>query len=166
MNRQRRRVLVRVLGTVGVVTQFLVGLMGIIIFPAAFVSFFGGIAGIRLVGRDLEAASMRLGVALLASLVGLLFGMVAALPMAVAAAVSSGCFGGAWWLVQQLGSEDRAAFGIKHRDWEHRNTAAHVRREELRNRLPGTAPGAGSTGDDDATGEPAADDVAWWEELD
>ncbi len=128
MSPRRRRVLIRGAGVVGALAQLLVGLMVIVIFPAAFVSAFTGVAAVRLVHRDLEAASMRFGVALLASGVGVLFGFVSgALPALAAAVLSTACFAFAWRAVQQLASEYRAAFGIKHRDWARREAPRATR---------------------------------------
>lgn len=163
MSPSRRRSLVRAAGVVGATTQLLVGLMGIVIFPAAFVSVITAVAGTRLVGRDLEAASMRFGIALLASGVGVVFGLASgALPMIGAAAVSTGCLALAWTGVQRLASEHRAAFGIKHRDWERRDTELHARRDALRNGRADGPSGAERPTDDVATPD-AAD--PWWEDL-
>lgn len=163
MSPSRRRVLIRAAGVVGALAQLLVGLMVIVIFPAAFVSAFTGVAAVRLVRRDLEAASMRFGVALLASGVGVVFGFVSgALAALAAAALSTACFAFAWKSVQRLASEHRAAFGIKHRDWARRDTELHERRDALRN----------GRADDPSGPERRADDVAapdaadpWWEDL-
>lgn len=164
MSPQRRRVLIRGAGVAGATTQLLVGLMGIVIFPAAFVSAITGVAGVRLVRRDLEAASMRFGVALLASGVGVVFGFASgALPMIAAAVLSTSCFGFAWRGVQELASQHRAAFGIRHRDWARRDTKLQERRDALRNGSPGGPSGP----DGGADGTAAPDDPgAWWADLD
>ncbi len=130
MRPRRRRGLVRTAGVMGVVTQALVGLMSIVIFPAALVSLLAGAAGVRLVGRDREASSMRFGVALLASLVGLVFGFASG-PMLATATVSTGSYAAAWVLVQRLERESRTAFGIKHRAWERRQAELAERRDEF-----------------------------------
>lgn len=175
MSRRRRRVLARVAGAVGVVTQVLVGLMGIVIFPAAFVSFLAGGAGVRLVGRDLEAASMRFGVALLASGVGLAAGVASGVrAMSVTALVSTAAFGVAWSLVQHLDREGRAAFGIRHRDWERRNIELHERRERLvdgggdvEEPAHERASHGAAAVEPGASGEPGAvDGEDWWADLD
>lgn len=164
MSPQRRRVLIRGAGVAGATTQLLVGLMVIVIFPAAFVSAITGVAGVRLVRRDLEAASMRFGVALLASGVGVLFGFLSgAWPALVAAVLSTGCFALAWSGVQQLASGHRAAFGIRHRDWTRRDTKLQERRDALRN---GHADGPSAPdGGSDWTAVPDDPD-AWWADLD
>lgn len=164
MSPRRRRAVVRAAGIVGATAQLLVGLMVIVIFPAAFVSAVTGVAGVRLVRRDLEAASMRFGVALLASGVGIVSGFVSgALPALAAAVLSTACFAFAWRDVQRLASQHRAAFGIRHRDWTRRDTELHERRDALRNGHAGgpSVPDGGS----DRTA--ASDDPdAWWEHLD
>ncbi len=183
MSARRGGALVRGLGALGVVSQLLVGLMGIFIFPAAFVSAAAGVAAIRVVARDLEDASMRFGVALLASLVGLVAGLASgAVPMALAGAVSTGCFLGAWRGVQQLALERRAAFGIRHRDWSRRDARAQQRRDALRDgRHPAASPdptgtdigtdaNATETGgdgiDEDGAGAGGSRaDEQWWQDL-
>lgn len=163
MSLRRRRVLIRGTGVVGAMAQLLVGLMVIVIFPAVFVSAFTGVAAVRLVRRDLEAASMRFGVALLASGVGVVFGFVSgALPALAAAVLSAACFAFAWRGVQQLASEQRAAFGIKHRDWTRRDTALHERRDALRDGRADAPPAPERPADDVAA--PEATD-RWWEDL-
>lgn len=170
MRPRRRRVLVRGVGVVGALAQLLVGLMGIVIFPAALVSVITAVAATRLVGRDLEAASMRFGVALLASGVGVVFGFASgAVPMIAAAVLSSCCLGLAWAGVQQLAREQRAAFGIRHRDWTRRDTELRNRRDTLRDHhLAGPPAGGGvnaaTDGRRDDVGE-AEDPAPWWEEL-
>lgn len=163
MSPRRRRVLIRGAGVVGALAQLLVGLMVIVIFPAAFVSAFTGVAAVRLVRRDLEAASMRFGVALLASGVGVLFGFVSgALPALAAAVLSTACFAFAWRGVQQLASQQRAAFGVKHRDWARRDTELHERRDALRDQRAADPPAPTGPSDEAAAPE---DPDPWWEDL-
>lgn len=163
MSQLRRRVLIRGVGVVGALAQLLVGLMGIVIFPAALVAVITAVAAVRLVRRDLEAASMRFGVALLASGVGVVFGLASgAVPMIAAALLSTACFAFAWRGVQQLASEHRAAFGIKHRDWTRRDIELHNRRAALRDGRAGDPPAPERPADD--TAAPEAPDP-WWEDL-
>lgn len=129
MTRRRRRRLVRLLAVVGVLTQLLVGLMNIGLFPAAFVSAFAGVAGVRLVTRELDDAVLRLGVALVASSVGLVFGVVAGAVMAATALLSTGCFVLSWVMAQELQRQRRAEFSVRHGDWSRRQEELHRRRD-------------------------------------
>lgn len=147
MTRQRRPTVgaVRAAAVLGCVGLAVAGL-NVLLMPAAIVGLLAGIAGIRRTGDDLDAAGLRLGVALLVSvLVAVLTPMSGNRMLGTTGIATVVMFAVAWRTCQQLDRQRRRARGVRQRDILDRQARLHGRRAALRDR-----PGGGR----DATAQP------------
>ncbi len=114
--------------------------VNVLLMPAAIVGLLAGISGVRRAGDDLDAAALRLGVALLTS--GLLaFGalMSGSGVLAATGVATVAMFALAWRSCEQLRRSRRAEWGVRQRELLDRQTQLHKRRDALRNAPVGTA---------------------------
>lgn len=170
----RDQTVVGVAALVGAGTQALAGLLTILLAPAALVAAITAVAGVSQVRRDLDAAALRFGVALLASLVVALFSLVWGVrPLIGLAVVSSGAFAFALLRTRRLATEAHDQWGLQHRARARRQ--AELRRRRDAQVVPPAPPAAGPTRQAPPTspadalpapGEPVVeDDTAWWDDL-
>lgn len=142
---------IRLAALSGVVFVLLTGLATILLFPAAFVAAFTGVAGIRLVNKDSDAAVLRLGVSVIASSVVAVFTLVSAPPvLGWLGAGAAAAFTVAWRRMSRLRDERRRTWAVDHKDRWQRLQQLHARKDAV------PAPPE----------EPTSDDGAWWEDLD
>lgn len=113
--------------------------VNVLLMPAAIVGLLAGISGVRRAGDDLDAASLRLGVALLTSVL-LAFGalMSGSGVLAATDAATVAMFALAWRSCEQLRRSLRAEWGVKQREVRDRQAQLHRRRDTLRNASVGT----------------------------
>ena len=125
---------IRAVAVVGCLGTLVAG-ANVLLLPAAIVGLLAGVAGVRRLGDALEAASLRLGVALVVSGVLAVFSVASGVPtMAVVGLVTVVAFAVAWRACERLRADRRAAWGVQQRDGLARDAALHRRRDELRDR--------------------------------
>lgn len=123
-----------VLGCVGLAVAGL----NVLLMPAAIVGLLAGIAGIRRAGHDLDAAGLRLGVALLVSvLVAMLTLISGNRTLGTTGIAAVVMFTVAWRTCQSLARHRRRAWGVRQHDILDRQAQLHRRRDALRDRLGG-----------------------------
>lgn len=135
MSRQRRPTvrLVRAAAVAGCVGLVATG-VNVLLMPAAIIGLLAGVSGVRRAGDDLDAAGMRLGVALLVSvLVAVLSVMSGSGVMAAAGVLTVAMFALAWRSCEQLRRQRRSDWGVKQREVLDRDAELHQRRDALRN---------------------------------
>lgn len=113
--------------------------VNVLLMPAAIVGLLAGISGVRRAGDDLDATSLRLGVALLTSIllaVGALMSGSGVLGATGVATVAM--FALAWRSCEQLRRSRRAEWGVRQRQFLDRQSQLHQRRDALRNGPVGT----------------------------
>lgn len=92
-------------------------LVNVIVLPAAVVGMLAGVAAARLVSRNLEQASLRLGVALLVSVVVTFASLAMADPyLGGAGALAGLSFFTSWRICEQARDNRRRAWGMRQRD--------------------------------------------------
>lgn len=107
--------------------------VNVLLMPAAIVGLLAGVSGVRRAGDDLDAG-MRLGVALLISvLVAVLSVMSGSGVLAAAGVVTVAMFALAWRSCEQLRRQRRSDWGVKQRGILERHAELHQRRDALRN---------------------------------
>ena len=131
----RRVAGIRLLVLGAVVAQVLTWFANLVLFPSVTVAVVAAITGVRHIRRDDDAAVLRLGVALLASLVASGLALLSgSLVFLLVAWTSSGLFLEAWRRTRVVATERRRAWGIKHQDIVDRRIALEQRRDALRDR--------------------------------
>lgn len=142
---------IRLAALTGVVFVLLAGFATIVLFPAAAVAAATGVAAIRLVNKDGDAAVLRLGVAVIASGVVAVFTLVSAqLVLGLLGVGSAVAFAVSWRWMSRLRDERRRTWAVDHKERWQRLQQLHARKEAV----PGPPE------------EPTSDDRAWWEDLD
>jgi hypothetical protein len=108
--------------------------VNVLLMPAAIVGLLAGVSGVRRAGDDLDAASLRLGVALLISVLLSLFTLMSGSGvLAATGVVTVAMFTLAWRGCEQLRRARRADWGVRQREILDRQAQLHQRREALRN---------------------------------
>ena len=125
--------LVRAAAVAGCVGLVATG-VNVLLMPAAIIGLLAGVSGVRRAGDDLDAAGMRLGVALLVSvLVAVLSVMSGSGVLAAAGVLTVVMFALAWRSCEQLRRQRRSDWGVKQREVLDRDAELHQRRDALRN---------------------------------
>ena len=135
MSRQRRPTvgLVRAAAVAGCVGLVATG-VNVLLMPAAIIGLLAGVSGARRAGDDLDAAGLRLGVALLVSvLVAVLSVMSGSGVLAAAGMVTVAMFALAWRSCEQRRRQRRSDWGVKQRKILDRHAELHQRRDALQN---------------------------------
>lgn len=126
----------RATSAAGCVTLLLAG-ANVLILPAAVVGVIAGTSGLRLTDRDLDPVRLRLGVALVASVLALVGNAASGDPGLTAAGVAAAvCFTVAWSTCDRLRRERRLAWGVRHREAMERLRQLDQRRTALRDGHP------------------------------
>lgn len=133
--------------------------VNVLLMPAAIVGLLAGISGVRRAGDDLDAASLRLGVALLTSIL-LAFGalMSGSGVLGATGVATVAMFVPAWRGCEQLRRSRRAEWGIRQRQFLDRQAQLHQRRDALRNGPVGTTHPRRRPGRDAGQSVPSDDD--------
>lgn len=113
--------------------------VNVLLMPAAIVGLLAGISGVRRAGDDLDAAALRLGVALLTSVLLALGALMSGSGVLAATGVGTvTMFALAWRSCEQLRRSRRAAWGVRQREFLDRQAQVQKRRDALRNASVGT----------------------------
>lgn len=108
--------------------------VNVLLMPATIVGLLAGIGGVRRAGDDLDAAALRMGVALLTSvLLAIGTSMSGSGSLAAAGVVTIATFALAWRSCEQLRRSRRSEWGVKQRKILDRQAQLHQRRDALRN---------------------------------
>ena len=133
-----RNRLVRGLVALAVVIQVLTWFANLFLFPSALITVVAGVTGARRIERDDDDAVLRIGVALLTSLVASVLAVFSgALAFVVVAWSSSGLLLAAWVLLRALAADRRRSWGIKQQDILRRRLELEQRRDALRDHRDG-----------------------------
>jgi hypothetical protein len=108
--------------------------VNVLLMPAAIVGLLAGISGVRRAGDDLDAAALRLGVALLTSVLLALSTLLSGSGVLAATGVATvAMFALAWRSCEQVRRSRRSEWGVRQREILDRQAQLHQRRDALRN---------------------------------
>lgn len=132
----RRNTTIRLLVVAGLVLQLLTWLMNLVLFPSVVITIVAGITGVRRLERDDDDAVLRLGVALVTSLIASGLSILSgAAVLVVVAWASSGFLLAAWLRLRVLAADRRRSWAIRHQDITRRRIELEQRQQALRDRL-------------------------------
>lgn len=130
-----RLALIRGATWAGIAALLLTG-VNLLFLPAAVVGILAAVAGLRQIRHDIEAATLRLGAALLASLVVAVGGVIAGSGIVAAPAgiLSLVAFVVAWRAADRLREDRRRAWGVRQGLILQRDRELHERQRALQDR--------------------------------